>query len=96
MLVDLVRDASRRPKIPAFVASRIVGVRERAVRTVDHRAVREATVKVVLALRFTRQVSRRQIQHAQRQGEDELLDRLLEEKESLTRRRHPDMMGKYW
>ena len=38
----------------------------------------------------------RQIKHAQQQGDQELLGRLLEEKESLTRRRHPGMMGRYW
>ena len=38
----------------------------------------------------------RQIKHAQQQGDEDLLGRLLEEKKSLTRRRHPEMMGKYW
>ncbi len=38
----------------------------------------------------------RQIRQAQQQGDDERLARLLEEKKSLTRRVHPDMIGKYW
>ena len=38
----------------------------------------------------------RQIKNAQQQGDHELLGRLLEEKAALTRRRHPEMMGRYW